>query len=63
MTKAEKKIKAQDLIMDVLSTCGYKLNESDEYKDFAKEEDAELILKRQMDRVGKLFGFPEAWFS
>lgn len=63
MTKIEKREKAQDLIMDVLSTCGYKLHESDEYKDFAEDEEFELILKKQMDRVAKMFGFSEAWFT
>jgi len=64
MTKKEMRIKAQDIIMSQIAHCGYVLHESD-YLDIL-EEDKELMqveLKKQMDRVAKLFGFDEAWFS
>ncbi len=61
MKMAEKKKKAQDLIMHQLSIIGY----GESFEAYCKEtgEDAEAILKSQMDRVAKLFGFNEAWFS
>lgn len=63
MTKKEKKLKAQDLIMDQLAKIGY----GDEYSDYQEfwgdPEEAENILKEQMDRVAKMFGFKEAWFG
>ena len=62
MTKAEKKKIAQNLIMDQIAKIGY----GDDYEEFRTEigddEEAVTILKEQMDRVAKMFGFREAWF-
>lgn len=63
MTKADKKRKAQDLIMHHLSTIGY----GDEFEKYCKEtgesETSPEILKQQMDRVAKTMGYEKAWFS
>lgn len=63
MTKTAAKRKAQDLILDQLAKIGY----GDEYEEFKAEigdhEEAEAILKSQMDRVAKMFGYAEAWFG
>lgn len=59
MSKKEAKLKAQDIIMHCISLAGYQL------EDLPKEE-AEAVrqeLKPQMDRVAKMFGFKESWFS
>lgn len=64
MTKAQAKRKAQDLILEQLAKIGY----GDEYEDFIQEvspdnpDEAVEILKSQMDRVAKMFGYGEAWF-
>lgn len=65
MTKTAAKRKAQDLILDQLAKIGY----GDEYEDFIQEvspdnpDEAAEILKSQMDRVAKMFGYGEAWFG
>lgn len=63
MTSKEKKLKAQDLIMQHLSTIGY----GSDFEEFAKlvgnEEEATKILFQQMNRVAKLCGYDSAWFS
>ena len=64
MTKKEQKQLAQDLIMHQISIIGY----GDDYEDYRKAiggdpEEADKILKQQMDRVAKMFGFSGAWFS
>lgn len=59
VTKKEMKIKAQDIIMHQISACGYAL----EGTDLEHNEEFKDILKQQMDRIGKLFGFDGAWFS
>ena len=61
MTMKEKKQKAQDLIMSQIAIIGY----GRPYEEYSEEvgEDAEAIMKAQMDRVAKLFGFDKAWFS
>lgn len=69
MTRAEQKQKAQELIMQHLSTIGY----GQSYDDFVREcfgdlsehslSEADALLSIQMDRVAKLFGFDKAWFS
>ena len=63
MTKTEKKRLAQDLIMDRISTVGYIVLDNEEYKLVADDAEFNAILKYQMDRVAKMFGYPEAWFS
>lgn len=61
MTKTEQKKLAQDLIMDQIAIIGY----GDKYEEFKKQvgDDADSILKAQMDRIAKLFGYNEAWFA
>ena len=63
MTAKEKKLTAQDLIMRQISIIGY----GSDYTDFVEQvgsiEEADKVLKQQMDRVAKMFGFSEAWFS
>ena len=61
MTKTEQKKLAQDLIMDQIAIIGY----GDRYEEFKQKvgEDADEILKGQMDRIAKMFGFNEAWYA
>lgn len=63
MTKTEQKQKAQDLILQQISIIGY----GDSYEEFVNEignqEEADKILKAQMDRIAKIFGYQQAWFS
>ncbi len=61
MTKTEQKKLAQDLIMDQIAIIGY----GDKYEEFKQKvgEDADEILKGQMDRIAKMFGFNEAWYA
>ena len=62
MTKTEAKRKAQDLILEQIAKIGY----GDEYEAFKAEvgdKEAEEILKHQMDRVAKMFGYSQAWFG
>lgn len=63
MTNTEKKQKAQDLIMEQISIIGYGQNYADYVSEIGDEEAADKILKQQMDRIAKMFGFKEAWFS
>ena len=61
MTKKEQKEKAQDLIMYQISIIGY----GTEYDEYKKEigNNADEVLKSQMDRIAKMFGYDQAWFS
>lgn len=61
MTKTEQKKLAQDLIMGQIAIIGY----GERYEEFKQQvgDDADAILKAQMDRVAKMFGFNEAWFA
>lgn len=61
MTKTEQKKLAQDLIMGQIAIIGY----GERYEEFKQQvgDDADAILKAQMDRVAKIFGFNEAWFA
>ena len=63
MTEKEKKIKAQDLIMNQISIIGYGENFDNYVSEIGDPEEANKILQKQMDRVAKLFGFKNAWFS
>ena len=64
MTWKEQKIAAQELIMEQLSDIGY----GSDYERFVKEaaggdeKEADMIIKTQMDRIAKMFGYDEAWF-
>lgn len=61
MNKTEKKKLAQDLIMHQISIIGY----GDSYEEFKKAvgDNADAILKGQMDRVAKIMGYKESWFA
>jgi hypothetical protein len=62
MSKKQLKEKAQEEIMDKISQVGYAISESGDHT----EEEKEILLaevKKQMDRIAKLFGYDEAWFS
>lgn len=64
MTKKEKKQKAQDLIMSQIAIIGYGERFNEYIKELGgNEEEATAILKDQMDRVAKIFGFNSAWFQ
>ena len=62
MNKTQKKQLAQDLILHQLSVVGY----GNEYEEFVNQvgnnAEADKILKQQMDRIAKMFGYKEAWF-
>lgn len=47
--------------MDQIAIIGY----GDRYEEFKQKvgEDADEILKGQMDRIAKMFGFNEAWYA
>lgn len=62
MTKTAAKIKAQDLIMEQIAKIGYDSG-YETFKEAVGDSDAaEAIMKEQMDRVAKMFGYKEAWF-
>lgn len=63
MTAKEKKLMAQDLIMRQISIIGYGTDYEDFKEQIGNQEDADKILKQQMDRIAKMFGFSESWFS
>ncbi len=61
MNKTEAKKKAQELIMEQIAKIGY----GSDFDKYIAEgpDDAEEILKKQMDRVARMFGHEEAWFG
>ena len=63
MTKTAAKHKAQDLILEQIAKITY----GDDYEMFVEEvgdsDEAAKILKSQMDRVAKMFGYAQAWFG
>lgn len=63
MTVKEKKQKAQDLILHQMSIIGYGGDYDEFVKEIGSQTEADKILKQQMDRVAKMFGYKEAWFS
>lgn len=62
MTKKEQKIKAQDLIMNHIANIGYGSDYEEFSSLFGSQEEADEVMKTQMDRVAKLFGYKSAWF-
>lgn len=62
MTAKEKKRKAQDLIMEQIANIGY----GSDYEEFSglfeSQEEADKVMKAQMDRVAKIMGYEQAWF-
>ena len=63
MTKKEKKLAAQDLIMQQMSAIGYGQPYEDYVEKIGNRDEAEKLLLEQMNRVAKMFGFERAWFS
>ena len=62
--KSTSKIWAQDLLMDMISTYNYRLEEGREGTDKMTEKElAQCMeqLKKQADRIAKLFGFTKHW--
>ena len=63
MTAQVKKLKAQDLILGQIAIIGYG-DKFDEYvKEIGDKEEATKVLKKQMDRIAKMFGYSESWFE
>ena len=64
-TKATPKIWAQDLLMDLISTYNYKLEDRGMHNldKMTKKEEEQCIeqLKKQADRIAKMFGFNNHW--
>lgn len=62
MTKKEKKLYAQDLIMQQLGTISGYVYDND---NLSEEEQEELmsIITKQGDRIAKLYGFKKMWFG
>lgn len=62
MNKTQKKQLAQDLILHQLSAVGYGNDYEEFIKEIGSQTEADHILKQQMDRIAKMFGYKEAWF-
>lgn len=63
MTKTEMKKAAQDVIVKRMALVGYS-TDYDEYAEMVGDPElAEEIMKSQMDRVAKMFGYKEAWYA
>ena len=64
-TKSTAKIWAQALLMDLISTYNYKLEDRGMHNldKMTKKEEEQCIeqLKKQADRIAKLFGFTKHW--
>ena len=65
--KSTPKIWAQDLLMDLLSTYNYKLEDRGRHNldKMTKKEEEQCMeqLKKQADRIAKLFGFDKHWIT
>jgi uncharacterized protein (DUF2164 family) len=64
MTRTEMKLKAQEMLLDGISTkLGY-WYESQGYEipDESRDE-FQAIMQREADRVAKMFGYERAWVS
>lgn len=48
--------------MNQIANIGYGSDFEDYCSNFEDRKEAEQILKQQMDRIAKMFGFDEAWF-
>ncbi len=63
--KSTPKIWAQDLLMDIISTYNYRLEERGIYglDEMTKKEEEQCMeqLKKQADRIAKMFGFDKHW--
>lgn len=63
MTAQVKKLKAQDLILSQIAIIGYGEKFEEYVKEIGTEEEATKVLKKQMDRIAKMFGYSESWFE
>ena len=65
--KSTPKIWAQDLLMDIISTYNYRLEERGIYglDEMTKKEEEQCMeqLKKQADRIAKMFGFDKHWIT
>jgi len=65
--KSTPKVWAQDLLMDIISQYNYRLEDSmayDQHKMTAKEKELCMEqLKKQADRIAKLFGYDKHWIT
>lgn len=63
LTPKQLKQKAQDLLMEQIAKVGIG-GDYDEFVKFCGDEDlAIVLLKKQMDRIAKMFGYKGAWFG
>jgi len=63
MTKTEMKLAAQDALMQHMAGIGYGDNYEELVEKIGDRDLAEQILKSQMDRVARMFGYKESWFG
>lgn len=63
MTKTEIKKAAQDLIVEHMAAIGYSMDYDNFVEKVGDRDLAEEIMKSQMDRVAKMFGYKEAWYA
>mgnify|MGYP003141639247 FL=1 len=65
--KSTPKVWAQDLLMDIISQYNYRLEDDmayDQHKMTAKEKELCMEqVKKQADRIAKLFGFDKHWIT
>jgi len=65
--KSTPKIWAQDLLMDLISTYNYRLEDRNLHglDKMTKKEEEQCMeqLKKQADRIAKLFGFDKHWIT
>ena len=63
--KSTPKVWAQDLLMDIISKYNYRLEDSmayDQHKMTPKEKELCMDqLRKQADRIAKMFGFDKHW--
>ena len=64
-SKSTPKIWAQDLLMDLISTYNYRFEDRGLHglNKMTKEEEEQCMekIKKQADRIAKLFGFTKHW--
>ena len=63
--KSTPKVWAQDVLMDIISQYNYRLEDSmayDQHKMTPKEKELSMDqLRKQADRIAKMFGFDKHW--
>ncbi|WII39216.1 hypothetical protein [Paenibacillus thiaminolyticus] len=63
MKRREVKRKAQEILMDTISTAYYRLEEIDEHTTEEEKSELQKELKKQADRVAKMLGYEQSWTS